>query len=93
MQLLFRPIADLRMVHTRLNLTPAFRSEIKRDPLRVLYNSKLEINRRHFKLGNPLLTARERQYMIPVSSRWLSKMYLTISFTTCAALEGFETTL
>jgi hypothetical protein len=69
MQFLFRLIADLRMVHTRLNLTPAFSIEIERDPLRVLYNNKCDINDGCFELRNPLLTARERQYMIPVSSR------------------------
>ena len=93
MQFLFRLIVDLRMVHTRLNLTPAFLIEIRRDPLRVLYSNKFDINDRHFELGNLLLTARERQYMIPVSSRWFSRMYLTISLTICAALDGFETTL
>ena len=83
------------MVHTRLNLTLAFSIEIKRDPLRVLYNDKFDINDGClcFELGNSLLTARERQYIIPVSSRWFSKMYFTISFTTCFALDGFETTL
>ena len=39
MQFLFRLFVDLRMVHTRLNLTSAFSIEIKRDPLRVLYNN------------------------------------------------------
>lgn len=93
MQFLFRLIVDLRMVHTRLDLTLAFSIEIKRDPLRVLYNNKFDINDGYFELGNPLLTARERQYIIPVSSRWFSNMYFTISFTTCFALDGFETTL
>jgi hypothetical protein len=93
MQFLLRFIVDLRMVHTRLNLTPAFRIEIRRDPLRVLYSNKFDINDGCFELGNPLLTARERQYMIPVSSRWFSRMYLTMSLTTCAELDGFETTL
>jgi hypothetical protein len=93
MQLLFRLIVDLRMVHTRLNLTPTFSIKIRRDPFRVLYSNKFDINDRCFELGNLLLTARERQYMIPVSSLWFSRMYLIISFTTWAELDGFETTL
>lgn len=93
MQSLFRLIVDLRMVHTRLNLTPAFSIKIRCDPLRVLYSNKFDINDLCFELGNSLLTARERQYMIPVSSRWFSRMYFTISLTTWAELDGFETTL
>jgi hypothetical protein len=74
MQFLFRLIVNVRMVHTRLDSTPAFSIEITRDPLRVLYNNRFDINDRSFELGNPLLTARERQYMIPVSSQWFSRM-------------------
>jgi len=93
MQFFFRLIVDLRMVYTRLNLTPAFRIEVRRDPLRVLYSNRSDINDQCFESRNPLLTARERQYMIPVSSRWVSRMYLTICLTTWAVLDGLETTL
>jgi hypothetical protein len=93
MQFLFCLTVNLRMVHTRLNLTLAFSIEIKGDPLRVLYNNKFDLNDGCFEVGNPLLTARERQYMIPVSSRCFSRMYLTISRTIWAELDGFETTL
>jgi len=92
MQFLFFLIVDLRMVHTRLDSTLTFNAEIKGDPLRVLHD-KFDINDGCFGLGHPLLTARERQYIIPVSSQWFSRMYLAISFTTCAAFDDFETTL
>ena len=94
MEVVLRFVIDLSVIYTCLNTALALTTKLSRDSLRVLRGQ--DVNNGTFdshSKGKRGLTARDRQYTIPVWFGWLSRMYLTMSRTALVAFGDFGRTL
>ena len=93
MEVLLRFVVDLGVVNARLDPALALIIKLLRDSPRVLQGIRHQTTPSTCILKREVLTARDRQYTIPVSFRWRSSMYLAMSRTGPARFDDLGRTL